>query len=140
MIFSREQRFQTARGVGIIGSNSRVFTPSRNHFTILIFSWIFKKPIIEMNEVLTGDIPIFVIFFVKIYSKPFSNFCVLLAIVWSIPKRTDFKKHHAITANIIFYCEFVRWQNSLRRPPTAAAAFRIMKDIKKIEKQILLEK
>jgi general L-amino acid transport system permease protein len=31
---------------------------------LLIFSWIFKKPIIEMNEVLTGDIPIFVIFFV----------------------------------------------------------------------------
>ena len=30
---------------------------------LLIFSWIFKKPVIEMNEVLTGDIPIFVIFF-----------------------------------------------------------------------------
>ena len=30
---------------------------------LLIFSWIFKKPQIEMAEVLTGDIPIFLIFF-----------------------------------------------------------------------------
>ena len=30
---------------------------------LLIFSWIFKKPQIDMGEVLTGDIPIFVIFF-----------------------------------------------------------------------------
>ena len=30
---------------------------------LLIFSWVFKKPQIEMAEVLTGDIPIFLIFF-----------------------------------------------------------------------------
>ncbi len=59
---------------------------------LLIFSWIFKKPQIEMGEVLTGDIPIFVIFFAlglttvllinkPIFKKYFSFYLGILAVL-----------------------------------------------------------
>ena len=59
---------------------------------LLIFSWIFKKPQIEMGEVLTGDIPIFVIFFAlglatvllinnPIFKKYFSLYLGILAVL-----------------------------------------------------------
>ena len=59
---------------------------------LLIFSWIFKKPQIDMGEVLTGDIPIFVIFFAlglatvllinnPIFKKYFSLYLGILAVL-----------------------------------------------------------
>ncbi len=59
---------------------------------LLIFSWIFKKPQIDMGEVLTGDIPIFVIFFAlglatvllinnPIFKKYFSLYLGVLAVL-----------------------------------------------------------
>ena len=59
---------------------------------LLIFSWIFKKPQIDMGEVLTGDIPIFVIFFAlglatvllinnSIFKKYFSLYLGILAVL-----------------------------------------------------------
>ena len=59
---------------------------------LLIFSWIFKKPQIDMGEVLTGDIPIFVIFFAlglatvllinnPIFKKYFSFYLGILAVL-----------------------------------------------------------
>ena len=59
---------------------------------LLIFSWIFKKPQLDMGEVLTGDIPIFVIFFAlglatvllinnPIFKKYFSLYLGILAVL-----------------------------------------------------------
>ena len=59
---------------------------------LLIFSWIFKKPQIDMGEVLTGDIPIFAIFFGlglatvllinnPIFKKYFSLYLGILAVL-----------------------------------------------------------
>ena len=59
---------------------------------LLIFSWIFKKPQIDIGEVLTGDIPIFAIFFGlglatvllinnPIFKKYFSLYLGILAVL-----------------------------------------------------------